>query len=56
MVNVDDDKFKKLKKADKEEKLDKIMAKIDEKIADNQFYITTLTDRKAKTQAIKDSL
>ncbi len=56
MVNTDDEEYKKLKKEDKEKKLDKIIAKIDDRIADNQFYIDLLNSRKTKILAIKANL
>jgi len=56
MVNTDDEEYKKLKKVDKEKKLDKIIAKIDDRIADNQFYIETLNLRKTSVLSIKNNL
>jgi len=56
MVNTDDPKFKDLKKSDKEAKLDKIIAKIDEKIGDRQFYVDLLNTRKTAILAIKANL
>jgi len=56
MVNTEDPKFKDLKKSDKEAKLDKIIAKIDEKIGDRQFYVDLLNSRKISLLAIKSNL
>jgi len=56
MVNTNDPNFKDLKKADKVAKLDKIIAKIDEKIDGRQDFVDLLNSRKSKLLALKNTL